>query len=89
MCQSVMLNMANMMNVHWYVTNRREDLLVIVIRSKYGRGDDIIPKLTRKVRISNVQNGVSSCWDQVEKNISWRVGNGTSILFWLEKMGSE
>lgn len=61
MRQSTLLNTANMMKVGWNIMNKKDDLWVRVIRSKYGCGDDIIPKVNKMVGGSNLWNGVSSC----------------------------
>lgn len=74
-------NMACMMKIGWKIINNRDDLWVRIVRSKYGYGDDLLPVVERKRGASNLWKGVCNRWNNVDKNISWCLGNGNLIRF--------
>lgn len=81
---SPLLNTISMMKVGWDLIHYREDLWVRIVRSKYGCGSDVIPKINSGREASNLWRGVCKGWEHIEKNISWRIGNGTSMKLWAE-----
>lgn len=82
--QSVLVNKASMMKVGWNLINKKDDLWVKVLRSKYGCGEDMVPRITHKTDASNLWRGICSYWSHVEKNLEWRIGNGSAIGIWFD-----
>lgn len=78
---SSLVNMDCMINIGWHMIHNRVDLWVKVIRSKYGCGADLLPKVDRKTDASNLWRDLCSSWDHVEGNISWKSGNDRLIQF--------
>ncbi|XP_072066946.1 uncharacterized protein [Arachis hypogaea] len=76
------MNQAFMMKAGWGLIERKDALWARVLRSKYGSGTDIIPKVERKRNNSNLWKGICSTWDKVQHNCIWRIGDGSQIRFW-------
>lgn len=55
------------------------------MRSKYGCGNDLMPKVTTKCDALNLWRGICNVWNHMEENLSWRLCNGNYIRFWLGK----
>lgn len=43
-----------------------------------------MPKVRSRPGASNLRQGVCKSWSHVENNISWRLGSGKLIRFWLD-----
>ncbi|QHO25231.1 Putative ribonuclease H protein [Arachis hypogaea] len=76
------VNQAFMMKAGWGLIAQKEALWARVLRSKYGSGSDIIPKVERRRNSSNLWKGICSSWENVQANCIWRVGDGSLIRFW-------
>lgn len=77
-----LMNQALLMKVGWGLISKKESLWTRILRNKYGCGDDVIPKVTRRNQNSNLWLGICKVWKKVEEGTSWRVGNGSRINFW-------
>ncbi|XP_052112461.1 uncharacterized protein LOC127744218 [Arachis duranensis] len=75
-------NKAFMMKAGWGLIAKKDDLWAKVLRSKYGCGNDTMPRVERKRSNSNIWRGICASWENVERNCIWRVGDGTRIRFW-------
>ncbi|KAF7843708.1 putative ribonuclease H protein At1g65750 family [Senna tora] len=78
-------NMAFMAKLGWGLIHNDGALWSRVIRSKYGCGGEIIPKVERRRNCSRIWRGVADCWQYVEDGMCWRLGNGQRIRFWMDK----
>nr|XP_025664883.1 uncharacterized protein LOC112763420 [Arachis hypogaea] len=76
------MNQAFMMKAGWGLIARKDDLWARILRSKYGCGNDTIPKVAKRRNNSNLWKGICASWDNVERNCIWRVGDGSQIRFW-------
>lgn len=52
------MNQASLMKARWQLIVQREDMWAKVIRSKYKRGRDIIPKIQPSIPRSNFWRGL-------------------------------
>ncbi|XP_072074344.1 uncharacterized protein [Arachis hypogaea] len=77
-------NQLFLMKLAWGLTHKRQSLWVQIMRAKYGRGEDIIPKVRMKANNSNAWNGIVKVWENFSRNIIWRIGNGHRVLFWKD-----
>lgn len=59
-------------------------LRVQVIRAKYGCGTDMNPKFVQKKDATSLWRGLCDAWEHVDRNISWRMRNGSMIRFCLD-----
>ncbi|XP_016168765.1 uncharacterized protein LOC107611342 [Arachis ipaensis] len=76
------MNQAFMMKAGWGLIERKEALWARILRSKYGSGTNIMPKVERRRNSSNLWKGICSVWENVQQNCIWRVGDGFQIRFW-------
>ncbi|KAL4396188.1 hypothetical protein AHAS_Ahas01G0066900 [Arachis hypogaea] len=76
------MNQAFMIKAGWGLIEKKGALWVRVLRSKYGGGNDIIPRVERKRSNSDLWKGICSSWDSIQSNCIWRVGDGSQIHFW-------
>lgn len=72
------------MKAGWQLMTRREDLWVKVIRAKYCCGGDLVPRIDSGRAGSNFWKGIKQSWNNVEANITWRIGNRRSINCWKD-----
>lgn len=78
------INRASLMKASWQLIDRRDDMWVNVIRSKYrGRGDPI-PKVHLNAQGSNFWRGICDAWKHIEPNLVWRVRSGRQINCWTD-----
>ena len=63
-------NKAYMMKLGWKLMNRRDDLWVKVIRSKYKCGNDLVPVIDHKRPESNNWLGIRNNWNEVMNSTS-------------------
>ena len=78
------VNLACMMKLAWGLVVNPERLWVKVIRNKYGLGEDMIPNIRARVRISNADRGIITVWPVFKRNLIWRIGKGNQIKFWRD-----
>lgn len=78
------LNAACMMKAGWSLCNCRNDMWDKVICTKYRCGVDIIPKVQAKRDSSKFWRRVCNSWEQVQENLTWRLGKGKNIQFWKD-----
>ncbi|RYQ95010.1 hypothetical protein Ahy_B08g089987 [Arachis hypogaea] len=71
-----------MMKAGWGLIESKDSLWARVLRAKYKCGNDIIPQVERRRSDSNLWKGICLAWEDVEKNMVWRVGDGSQIKFW-------
>ncbi|QHO47257.1 Putative ribonuclease H protein [Arachis hypogaea] len=76
------VNQAFIMKNGWGLVERKDALWARVIRAKYNYGSDLLPRVERKNKSSNLWKGICLAWKGVEKNHIWRIGDGSSIKFW-------
>ena len=83
-----MQNKAYMMKLGWKLMNRRDDLWVKVIRSKYKCGNDLVPVIDHKRPGSNNWLGIRNNWievmndtciDYVNQTVSWNHENSGEL----------
>lgn len=55
-----------------------------MLRSKYKCGWRGLPKIDDKKIGSNFWRGLGQSWETFVTNLSWKVGNGEGIIFWLD-----
>lgn len=68
-------NQAFMMKLGWKLINRRDDLWVNVIRTKYKCGNDLKPRIDEGRTGSNTWLGIRNNWKKVKENIVVDVPN--------------
>lgn len=78
------INQTALMKAGWNLIDGRDDLWVRTIRAKYKCGGDLVPRINRMRAGSNFWRGVCHSWNEVEKNISWRIGDGKKINCWSD-----
>lgn len=71
-----------MMKIGWSLYTKKDDLWILVIRSKYKCENDIVPLMNSKRSDSNLRRGIYSSRENVQNNLAWNIGDGTSIDFW-------
>ncbi|KAL4391418.1 hypothetical protein AHAS_Ahas03G0243100 [Arachis hypogaea] len=75
-------NQLFLMKLAWGLIHKRDALWVQVMRAKYGGGDNTILKVHKKASNSNAWIGITKVWEEFQKNLIWRIGDGKSISFW-------
>ncbi|KAG4926805.1 hypothetical protein JHK85_053291 [Glycine max] len=71
-----------MMKIGWSLYTKKDDLWILVIRSKYKCENDIVPLMNSKRSDSNLRRGIYSSRENVQNNLAWNIGDGTSVDFW-------
>ncbi|KAG4912004.1 hypothetical protein JHK84_052477 [Glycine max] len=71
-----------MMKIGWSLYTKKDDLWILVIRSKYKCENDIVPLMNSKRSDSNLRRGNYSSRENVQNNLAWNIGDGTSVDFW-------
>lgn len=79
-----LMNRALLMKIGWGLIARKDSRWVRMLRSKYGCGEDIVPKVQRRNQNSNLWLGVCKIWNKVLEVSNWSLGNGKKISFWKE-----
>nr|KYP50870.1 Putative ribonuclease H protein At1g65750 family [Cajanus cajan] len=80
-----MVNTSFMMKNCWTICSQPERLWVQILRSKYGCGDGIIPKIACKKVASNIWRGICHAWGTVLPMLTWNIGDGKTVKFWSDK----
>nr|KYP39554.1 Putative ribonuclease H protein At1g65750 family [Cajanus cajan] len=78
------VNTTYMMKNCWSLITEPHKLWVHVVRSKYNYLDKIIPRVTKRSKMSNLWQGICATWSLVTPHIHWRVKNGQTIRFWYD-----
>lgn len=71
-----------LMKAGWNLISNSDDLWVKVLKSKYGCGNDLVPRVNSKRMGTNFWRGICHVWPNVTSNIDWRVGDGELINCW-------
>lgn len=71
-----------MMKINWDLMIKRDDLWVQVVRTKYGCGDGILPNIRSSKTGSNLWRGICNAYDDFQKGLICKIGNGRSINIW-------
>lgn len=74
------LNSACFMKAGWKLCSNKDGLWASIIRSKYRCRPYIIPKIQSSRAGSNFWHGICYSWDQVQQNITCRLGDGKKKL---------
>lgn len=67
------------------IGEKKEDLWVKFLHSKYGCRGDVIIVIEKRKCISNVWKGVCSVSSDVEKGLYCIIGDGQRAKFWVDK----
>ncbi|KAF7827037.1 putative ribonuclease H protein At1g65750 family [Senna tora] len=76
------MNQAYLMKAGWGLIHKKEALWARVLRSKYSCGTDLIPRVQMKSDSSNMCKGISKVWEELDKHLSWKIGDGKTVDFW-------
>lgn len=79
------MNKAFLMKAGWRLNIRKKALWSDLIRSKYKCGKEGRLHVDKDKHGSNFWRGLCKNWDMLETNLSWRVGNGQQIRFWIDE----
>lgn len=80
--QSRLMNQSFMMKAAWKLCKEKDSLWARVVRSKYGCGGDLLPRIDQRKPGSRFWKGICEGWSLVEPNLCWRIRNGGSVNFW-------
>ncbi|RYQ94972.1 hypothetical protein Ahy_B08g089956 [Arachis hypogaea] len=67
----------------WGLVEKKDALWARVIRAKYNCGSDLLPRVERKNKSSNLWKGICLAWKGVEKNHIWRHWDENKLKEWL------
>ncbi|QHO24506.1 Putative ribonuclease H protein [Arachis hypogaea] len=82
LCKAQESNNLFLMKLAWGLIHDGQALWVKVMKSKYGCGDSLIPKVMDRTNCSNAWKGIVKVWNQCQSNLIWHIGDGKSIEFW-------
>ncbi|KAJ1413531.1 Ribonuclease H-like superfamily [Sesbania bispinosa] len=77
-------NKALLMKVGWGLLHDPNAYWVQVVRSKYGCGNDIIPRVRKKGNESLLWRGVRRTWNHVQEGMFWVVHDSRNVRFWVD-----
>ncbi|XP_057451938.1 uncharacterized protein LOC130743727 [Lotus japonicus] len=77
-------NKSLVMKLGWGLVSTPDALWARVLRGKYSCGTDHFPVVQRKSRESHVWRAIRVTWPDVDKNLRWRIGSGSSVRFWYD-----
>ncbi|XP_057744587.1 uncharacterized protein LOC130962384 [Arachis stenosperma] len=72
------MNKAFMMKAGWGLVEKKDALWVRILRSKYGSGNNVIPRVERKRSNSNLWKGICQLWPEVQRH--WDTGKLQELL---------
>ncbi|KAF7838932.1 RNA-directed DNA polymerase [Senna tora] len=73
-------------NMLWQerLMENKDELWARVLRTKYHCGSDLVPVISKRQVQSNSWKGVCKVWKEIDKGLTWSVGNGRKIRFWSD-----
>jgi len=66
----------------WKLMPKKPSLWATLIRGKYKCGAGVLPKVQKRISESNFWRGLCKSWNDLQNQVSWRVGNGLETDFW-------
>ncbi|XP_057432959.1 uncharacterized protein LOC130725784 [Lotus japonicus] len=78
-------NKSLVMKLGWGLVSNPDALWARVLRDKYSCGNETIRTVQRRSCESHVWRAIRSTWSDLEGNLRWRIGDGSSVRFWYDK----
>ena len=79
------MNEAFLMNNLWNLIKNPEDLWCKVLRSKYGRINDLIASISAQPYDSPLWKALVNIWNDFQGHVVWNIRDGRNTNFWLDK----
>jgi hypothetical protein len=67
------VNQAYIIKLAWQLVVNPDKLWVKVMKAKYNCGPNVCPNVILKYQCSNIWRAICHIWEDVEKNITWRI----------------
>ncbi|XP_061367963.1 uncharacterized protein LOC133310979 [Gastrolobium bilobum] len=68
----------------WRLINSPDQLWAQVLGAKYGRRKDLLKEAVSKPYDSHLWKSLCKIWPDMTRNLSWQIGNGKQVDFWMD-----
>jgi len=79
------MNEAFLMKMLWNLINNPDELWCRVLINKYGRNNDLMVSCNSQPYDSSLWKALVGVWNDFQRYIFWKIGDGRHISFWLDK----